>query len=56
VLRETIVYLRRHLVFEPWNTPSTLAISNPPPQAIAALEPELEPAPAPEKRARPARR
>ena len=31
VLRETVVYLRRHLIFEPWNTPSPLVIGHPPP-------------------------
>ena len=31
VLRETVVYLRRHLVFEPWNTSSPLIIGHAPP-------------------------
>jgi predicted PurR-regulated permease PerM len=30
VLRETVVYLRRHLVFEPWATASPLIIGPPP--------------------------
>ena len=31
VLRETVVYLRRHLVFEPWNTASPLIVGSAPP-------------------------
>jgi predicted PurR-regulated permease PerM len=31
VLRETVVYLRRHLVFEPWGTASPLIVGRPPP-------------------------
>lgn len=30
MLRETVVYLRRHLVLEPWGTASVLGISTPP--------------------------
>lgn len=30
MLRETVVYLRRHLVLEPWGTSSVLGISSPP--------------------------
>jgi predicted PurR-regulated permease PerM len=41
VVRETVVYLRRHLVFEPWATSSPLIVGPPPP------EPEPPPAPAP---------
>jgi predicted PurR-regulated permease PerM len=32
VLRETVVYLRRHLVFEPWGTASPLIVGPPPPE------------------------
>jgi predicted PurR-regulated permease PerM len=42
VLRETVVYLRRHLIFEPWGTSSPLVLAPPgaaPPPAGA--EPEL---------------
>ncbi|MDQ3723691.1 MAG: AI-2E family transporter, partial [Actinomycetota bacterium] len=43
VLRETVVYLRRHLVFEPWGTAPPLIIGpGPPPQP-----PPEPPAPAP---------
>jgi predicted PurR-regulated permease PerM len=31
MLRETVVYLRRHLVLEPWGTTSVLGIAGPPP-------------------------
>jgi predicted PurR-regulated permease PerM len=31
MLRETVVYLRRHLVLEPWGTPSALSLSGPAP-------------------------
>lgn len=31
MLRETVVYLRRHLVLEPWGTSSVLGIAGPPP-------------------------
>ncbi len=31
VLRETVGYLRRHLVFEPWSTSSPLIIGHAPP-------------------------
>jgi predicted PurR-regulated permease PerM len=40
VLRETVVYLRRHLVFEPWNTASPLIVGPAPP-----APPPPEPAP-----------
>src|SRR5215217_3679826 len=30
VIRETVVYLRRHLVLEPWGTPSLAALGGPP--------------------------
>ena len=39
VVRETVVYLKRHLVFEPWGTGSPLVIADrapPPPGAVAA--------------------
>jgi predicted PurR-regulated permease PerM len=35
MLRETVVYLRRHLVLEPWGTPSVLSLSGGPPGAAA---------------------
>ncbi|MCZ4492109.1 MAG: family transporter [Conexibacter sp.] len=35
MLRETVVYLRRHLVLEPWGTPSAVALSGSPPGAAA---------------------
>jgi predicted PurR-regulated permease PerM len=31
VARETVIYLRRHLVFEPWGTPLTVGGTSPPP-------------------------
>ena len=31
VVRETVVYLRRHLVLEPWGTSSVLGLAGPPP-------------------------
>src|SRR3954451_1938444 len=31
MLRETVVYLRRHLVLEPWGTPTVVALSGSPP-------------------------
>jgi predicted PurR-regulated permease PerM len=31
MLRETVVYLRRHLVLEPWGTTSALGLAGPPP-------------------------
>ena len=42
VVRETIVYLRRHLVLEPWGTTE--------PAAIAAAGPALPPSSAEEER------
>jgi predicted PurR-regulated permease PerM len=30
VVRETVLYLRRHLVLEPWGTPTAAALRNPP--------------------------
>ena len=42
VTRETVVYLRRHLVFEPWGTPSATAL------AAGALEPPKVGRPCPE--------
>jgi predicted PurR-regulated permease PerM len=40
VIRETVVYLRRHLVLEPWGTPSAaeLALRNKPPPVAACPE------------------
>jgi len=49
VLRETVVYLRRHLVFEPWGTGSPLAMTAGPaarpaqPPVLVKAEPEREP-------------
>lgn len=41
VLRETVVYLRRHLIFEPWGTSSPLLLA-PPGRAAPAAQPEPE--------------
>jgi predicted PurR-regulated permease PerM len=38
MLRETVVYLRRHLVLEPWGTPSVLSLSGGPPGAAAVAQ------------------
>ena len=58
VLRETVVYLKSHVVFEPWGTGQPILITNPAlivappperePQAAPEPEPELEPEPRPE--------
>ncbi len=48
VLRETVVYLRRHLVFEPWGTGQPIMIASPAALIVpapAAREREPEPAP-----------
>jgi hypothetical protein len=43
ILRETVVYLNRHLVFEPWGTSSPLLIvERPPPEPPPATETETE--------------
>ena len=42
VLRETVVYLKRHLVFEPWGTASPLVVG-PPPKPPPQAEPERPP-------------
>jgi predicted PurR-regulated permease PerM len=49
VLRETVVYLRRHLVFEPWGTASSLTAGPPPkpPPSPPPSSPPAPPAPAP---------
>jgi predicted PurR-regulated permease PerM len=51
ILRETVVYLKRHLVFEPWGDQSPLIVaaipSEPEPPALAEPEPEPEPDPDP---------
>jgi predicted PurR-regulated permease PerM len=62
VLRETVVYLNRHLVFEPWGTASPLTLGSPlepgrPPAPTAAPAPgpaleEPEPGPEPVKQLR----
>jgi predicted PurR-regulated permease PerM len=50
VLRETVIYLRRHLVFEPWGIPASpagpgdpLALAVPDPDADPRPEAQLEP-------------
>ncbi|HYH90430.1 MAG TPA: AI-2E family transporter, partial [Solirubrobacteraceae bacterium] len=43
VLRETVVYLREHLVLEPWGTPTAAELGYGPP-ATATPEPAPEPA------------
>jgi predicted PurR-regulated permease PerM len=54
VLRETVVYLKSHVVFEPWGTGQPILITNPalivaPPHAREpAPEPEPDPKPAPQ--------
>ncbi|MEY2516819.1 MAG: hypothetical protein QOJ89_4177 [bacterium] len=51
VLRETVVYLGGHLVFEPWGTGQPILITNPalnvapPPEREPEAEPEPEPRP-----------
>jgi predicted PurR-regulated permease PerM len=40
VLRETVVYLRRHLIFEPWGTSSPLLLSPPGPAAPPPAPPD----------------
>ena len=51
ILRETVVYLRDHLVFEPWGTSSPLLITEraPPPRAPPEPEPEPESEPGRER-------
>ena len=34
MVRETVVYLRRHLVLEPWGTTSVLGLAGPPPARL----------------------
>ena len=51
ILRETVIYLKRHLVFEPWGSASPLLMAErPPPPAPppSAAQPESEPEPEPE--------
>ncbi len=52
VLRETVVYLKRHLVFEPWGTtmPVAMAGQRPPPEPE---RPEPEPQPEPQQQPQP---
>jgi predicted PurR-regulated permease PerM len=38
MLRETVVYLRRHLVLEPWGTPSALSLGGPAPPGRRCAE------------------
>ncbi|MEA2240985.1 MAG: hypothetical protein QOD24_541, partial [Solirubrobacteraceae bacterium] len=47
IVRETIVYLKRHLVFEPWGS-SALMADPPPPQPQPQPPPEPPPASEPE--------
>ena len=42
VLRETVVYLKRHLMFEPWGTGSPLLIGERAPPGAVALEPRAQ--------------
>jgi predicted PurR-regulated permease PerM len=54
ILRETVVYLKRHLVFEPWGDTSPLIVAAvpsepPPPEPEPEPEPETEPEPLPER-------
>jgi predicted PurR-regulated permease PerM len=42
IVRETIVYLRRHLVFEPWGPTALFAHPPPPPSSSPPQEPEPE--------------
>ncbi len=56
ILRETVDYLRGHLVFEPWNTPSSaLLVQRAPPPAVAPPPPP-PPSPEPEGERVPTRR
>jgi hypothetical protein len=46
VIRETVVYLRRHLVLEPWGVTAPGALTAPPPPSLpAAAEEEREEVP-----------
>jgi predicted PurR-regulated permease PerM len=56
VLRETVVYLRRHLVFEPWGAGQPIVIANPAlivPPPPRAPEPQAAPEPEPASDAQP---
>ncbi|MDX6690640.1 MAG: hypothetical protein QOG15_2097 [Solirubrobacteraceae bacterium] len=48
VLRETVEYLHRHLIFEPWGTPGQLAFVRPAPRSPSATTPPDEAAGDPE--------
>ena len=50
VLRETVVYLNRHLVFEPWNDTSPLLIADRAPPPAEQPAPEAQATRAPRKR------
>lgn len=39
IARETVLYLRRHLLLEPWGTPSAVALREEAPEAAAAARP-----------------
>ncbi len=53
ILRETVVYLKRHLVFEPWGNHSPLIVAAVPPEQAppAPAEPQPQPRPEPEPQA-----
>ena len=39
IARETVLYLRRHLLLEPWGTPSAAALREEPPETALAVRP-----------------
>ena len=45
MVRETVVYLRRHLVLEPWGTPTLLGLGAPPPRPVRCAECDADAAP-----------
>ena len=57
ILRETVVYLKRHLVFEPWGTSSPLIVAQAPPRCCRRRprrsRSSARRSPRPRKRARP---
>jgi hypothetical protein len=48
VIRETVVYLRRHLVLEPWGTPDGAALAGVGSRVAGGKPPPGAPAPCPE--------
>jgi predicted PurR-regulated permease PerM len=58
VLRETVVYLRHHLVFEPWSTGPPILVAAPGatilPVVAAGVDPAVDPDPEPEPEPEPA--